>query len=176
MKFQVLSALVGALSVTASPLEKRAGTLVGYGAGTTGGAGGQTTVVTSCAALTTAVKGTTAKIVRIESILSGCGIIDVGSNTSIFGKGSNSGLKDGGFRVRKGTNVIFQNLKLGPAPKKGDILAIDQSTKIWVDHVEFTSLGLVGGKDDYVCTVYPFICTQDSNHFLGWTSRYHTCR
>jgi pectate lyase len=155
MKFQILSALVGALSVSvsASPLEKRAGTLVGYGAGTTGGAGGSTTVATSCSALKAAVSGTAKKIVRIESILTGCGILDVGSNTSIFGKGSNSGLKDGGFRVRKGTNVIFQNLKLGPAPKKGDVLAIDQSTKIWVDHVEFASLGLVGGKDDYVSVI-----------------------
>lgn len=150
MKFQILtSALVGALSVSATPLEKRAGTLVGYGAGTTGGAGGKTTVVTSCAALKTAVTGTAAKIVRIESILSGCGILDVGSNTSIFGKGATSGLKDGGFRVRKSQNVIFQNLKLGPAPKKGDILNIDASTKVWIDHIEFTSLGLVGGKDDY---------------------------
>jgi pectate lyase len=150
MKFQVLTtALAGALAVSATPIEKRAGTLVGYGAGTTGGAGGKTTVVSSCSALAAAVKGTTAKIVRIETILSGCGIVDVGSNTSIFGKGSNSGLKSGGFRVRKGTNVIFQNLKLGPAPAKGDVLAIDQSTKVWVDHCDFGSVGLVGGKDDY---------------------------
>lgn len=105
--------------------------------------------MTSCSALKSAVAGTSAKIVRIESILTGCGVLDVGSNTSILGKGASSGLKDGGFRVKKSTNVIFQNLKLGPAPKKGDILAIDKSTKIWVDHCDFASVGLVGGKDDY---------------------------
>lgn len=152
MKFQILSALVGAASlVSATPIEKRAGTIIGYGAGTTGGAGGKTTVVTTCDALKAAVdkKNTTPKIVRIESILTGCGIIDVGSNTSILGKGAASGIKDGGFRVRKSTNVIFQNLELGPAPPKGDILAIDESTKIWVDHCDFRSHGLSVGKDDY---------------------------
>lgn len=73
----------------------------------------------------------------------------VGSNTSIFGKGTASGVKGTGFRVRQGTNVIFQNLALGPAPAKGDLIALDESTQIWVDHCTFTSVGLTGGKDDY---------------------------
>jgi len=99
--------------------------------------------------LIAAVKGTEAKIVRLETVISGCGIIDVGSNTSILGKGAVSGIKDSGFRVKKGENVIFQNLKLGPAPKKGDVLAIDRTTKVWVDHCEFISAGLSVGKDDF---------------------------
>ena len=45
--------------------------------------------------------------------------------------------------------MIFQNLKLGPAPAKGDVIAIDESTKIWIDHNDFKSVGIVGGKDDY---------------------------
>ena len=68
---------------------------------------------------------------------------------SCRGEGSTSGLKGSGFRVKKGTNVIFQNLKLGPAPPKGDLIAIDESTKVWVDHNDLHSVGMTGGKDDY---------------------------
>ena len=123
--------------------------LVGYGAGTTGGGSAAATTVTSCSALATAVEGTTAKVIKINGMLSDCGIIDVGSNTSLLGVGSNSGLTGGGLRVKQGENVVFRNLKLGPAPKKGDIIAIDRSTKIWVDHCELHSIGMTGGKDDY---------------------------
>jgi pectate lyase len=87
MKSQVLSTAVfaGLISqVSSSPLQKRAGEPIGYGAGTTGGAGGAVTTVTSCSALEAAVAGTGAKIVRINGMLSGCGIIDVDSNTSIL--------------------------------------------------------------------------------------------
>ncbi|KAL2075887.1 hypothetical protein VTL71DRAFT_830 [Oculimacula yallundae] len=130
MKSQILLSALGLISSTTaipSPISARvAGSPVGYGAGLT-----------------------TARIVYIDGLLSDCGIVDVGSNVSIFGKGTKSGVTNSGFRVRKGTNVIFQNLALGPAPPKGDILAIDESTKIWVDHNTFISHGLTGGKDDY---------------------------
>ncbi|KAH7342476.1 putative pectate lyase B [Rhexocercosporidium sp. MPI-PUGE-AT-0058] len=156
MKSQILVAALGLVSsATAAPsasIEARvAGSPVGYGAGTTGGAGGTTVTVTDCASLITATnkKLTTKRIVYINGLLSDCGIVDVGSNVSIFGKGTKSGVINSGFRVRQGTNVIFQNLALGPAPPKGDILAIDESTKIWVDHNTFISHGLTGGKDDY---------------------------
>lgn len=156
MKSQILVAALGLISsATAAPsasIEARvAGSPIGYGAGTTGGAGGTSTTVTTCAALITAAdkKSAVKRIIYIDGLLSGCGIVDVGSNVSVFGKGTKSGLTNGGFRVRQNTNVIFQNLALGPAPPKGDILAIDESTKIWIDHNTFVSKGLVGGKDDY---------------------------
>lgn len=63
--------------------------LVGFGVGTTGGGTGSGTTVTSCSALTSAVK--TGGVIRINGLLSGCGIIVVPSQTSILGVGSNSG-------------------------------------------------------------------------------------
>ncbi|KAL3426738.1 pectate lyase a [Phlyctema vagabunda] len=130
----------------AAPLEPSA---TGYGAGTTGGGSATAVTVTSCSALKAAVSGTASKVIKVSGLLKDCGIMDVGSNTSILGVGASSGASGSGFRVRKGTNVIFRNLNLGPAPKKGDVLAIDESTKIWVDHCDIKSAGLVGGKDDY---------------------------
>ena len=73
-----------AIANTTPLLTKRADTPTGYGAATTGGAGGTAITVTSCAELTAAVAGTTAKIVTVSGMLDGCGIIDVGSNTSVL--------------------------------------------------------------------------------------------
>ncbi|CUA71421.1 hypothetical protein RSOLAG22IIIB_09529 [Rhizoctonia solani] len=69
--------------------------------GTTGGAGGTTTTVTTLTDLRAAVKGTSAKIVKISGIITGDGeVVDVGSKTTILGVGSDSGLTGGGFRVK----------------------------------------------------------------------------
>jgi pectate lyase len=59
------------------------------------------------------------------------------------------GITNSGFRVRQSTNVIFRNLKLGPPCAKCDLIAIDESTKIWIDHNDLASIGMVGGKDDF---------------------------
>jgi pectate lyase len=103
MKFQVLTtSLLLSLGV-ASPLpatnqadtspisggnndfaSAAAGELIGYGAKTTGGAGGAEKSVSSCADLKSAVTGNSAKIVKISGMLKGCGIIDIGSNTSVL--------------------------------------------------------------------------------------------
>ncbi|KAJ5032728.1 uncharacterized protein L3040_009322 [Drepanopeziza brunnea f. sp. 'multigermtubi'] len=154
MKSQVLVAALGLISSSVAVparIQARAESPIGYGAATTGGAGGTETTVSSCEALIAAVnkKDTSKKIVYIEGMISGCGVVDVGSNTSVLGKGASAGVKDTGFRVRKGENVIFQNLAMGPAPAKSDLLAISESTKIWIDHNTFASMGLTGGKDDY---------------------------
>ncbi|KAG8994248.1 hypothetical protein FRB90_000496 [Tulasnella sp. 427] len=116
--------------------------------GTTGGAGGSTVTVSTLADLRTAVAGTTAKIVRLTSIITGDGeVVDVGSNTSVLGS-CGGGLTGSGFRVKEGTNVIFRNLKLYKSPAPTDLIEIQASTNVWVDHNEFYS-DLDHGKDYY---------------------------
>ncbi|KAI0074407.1 pectin lyase-like protein [Panus rudis PR-1116 ss-1] len=126
--------------------------LVGFATlngGTTGGAGGPTTTVTSLAALRSAVAGTNPKIVQVSGIIQGDGdVVDVGSHTTIIGVGSNSGLTGGGFRVKKGTNVIFRNLNLSKSPHPTDLIELQTATNIWVDHNTFTS-DLDHDKDFY---------------------------
>ncbi|KAF2839475.1 polysaccharide lyase family 1 protein [Patellaria atrata CBS 101060] len=136
-------ALCEPLKARAAPIDQ----LVGYAAGTTGGGTGAGTTVTSCSALTAAAK--MGGVIKISGILNGCGIIELVDNTSILGVGANSGLSDGGFQIRRVSNVILRNLKLATAPSKKDLIDIDKSTKIWVDHCDLSSKGLVGGKDDY---------------------------
>jgi pectate lyase len=143
-------AALSALPTHAAPVEKRAAKvdeLVGFAAGTTGGGSGAGTTVTSCSALTTAAKA--GGVIKISGNLSGCGIIKLVSNTSVLGVGSNSGLTDGGFQVRKVSNIIVRNLKLYRAPEGKDLIDIDASAKVWVDHCDLSSVGLTGDKDTY---------------------------
>jgi pectate lyase len=151
MHFKTVAlAALTATSTYASPVEKRAAKvdeLVGFAAGTTGGGSGAGTVVTSCAALTTAAKA--GGVIKISGNLSGCGIVKLASDTSVLGVGANSGLTDGGLQVRKVSNVIIRNLKLFRAPQGKDLIDIDASTKVWVDHCDLSSVGLTGDKDTY---------------------------
>ncbi|KAJ3491907.1 hypothetical protein NLI96_g347 [Meripilus lineatus] len=141
-------ALAGVIDKRAAPVDQ----LVGFASqngGTTGGAGGSTVTVTSLAALRSAVAGTSPKIVKVSGIIQGDGeVVEVGSHTTVLGVGSNSGLTGGGFRVKKGTNVIFRNLRLSKSPKPTDLIELQTATNIWVDHNTFSS-DLDHDKDFY---------------------------
>ncbi|KXJ89327.1 pectate lyase B [Microdochium bolleyi] len=121
--------------------------VVGYGAGTTGGGSGSGTTVTSCAALTTAAKA--GGVIKVSGNLSGCGIVDLKSDTTVTGVGANSGLTGGGFRVKSANNVIIRNLKLKNSPEGKDLIEIQKSTKVWVDHMDLSNNGITGDKDFY---------------------------
>ena len=148
--FEIATVLAAAGVATAAPMEKRAAAvdeLVGFAAGTTGGGSGAGTTVSDCAGLTAAAK--VGGVIKVKGTLTGCGIIRVGSNTSILGVGANAGMTDGGLQIRRADNVIIRNLKMYRAPKGKDLVDIEGSTKIWVDHCDFSSVGLTGDKDTY---------------------------
>jgi len=65
--------------------------LVGYAAGTTGGGDGEGITATSCSTLESAVKA--GGVIKISGTLSGCGIIDLKSDTTVIGVGENSGMQ-----------------------------------------------------------------------------------
>ncbi|KDN36074.1 hypothetical protein RSAG8_11096, partial [Rhizoctonia solani AG-8 WAC10335] len=112
--FTILAVMVQ-LAAASPALVRRASTsdvaTVGYAAlgKTTGGSGGSTVTVSSLDELTDAVSGDTAKIV-----------VKVGSNKSI--------------------NVIIRNLKISKVlADAGDAVAVQASTKVWVDHLDLSS-------------------------------------
>ncbi|EPE05687.1 pectate lyase b [Ophiostoma piceae UAMH 11346] len=122
------------------------GSAIGFAAGTTGGGSGAGTTVTTCTALSSALDA--GGVIRISGILTGCGILDVPSDTSVIGVGAGSGLEDGGFRVKKATNVIIQNLKMHNPPVAGDLIAIQESTLVWIDHMALSTDSLASGDKD----------------------------
>lgn len=149
--FEITStALVAASTVYGAPLERRAAKvdeLVGFAAGTTGGGSGAGTTVSTCAQLTAAAK--TGGVIKVKGTLQGCGIVVIPSDTSVLGVGKDAGLTDGGFRIKKSNNIIIRNLKLYRAPEGSDLIDIEESTKIWIDHNDFSSVGVTGDKDKY---------------------------
>lgn len=147
--------------------------LVGYGSGTTGGGSGSGTTVTSCAALEAAAE--VGGVIKISGILDGCDIIDLISDTTVIGVGSQSGkhhyvllqwvkhpiqafvnsrslmsgLTNGGFRIKKQSNVILRNLYLHDPPESYDLVELQYATNVWIDHCDFSTEGLTGDKDYY---------------------------
>ncbi|KAI0517070.1 polysaccharide lyase family 1 protein [Xylaria bambusicola] len=121
--------------------------LQGYGAGTTGGGSGGGTKVTSCDALESAAES--GGVITISGVLDGCGIIDLASDTTVIGSGSRSGLTNGGLRIKRASNVILKNLYFHNPPKGKDLVEIQYSSKVWVDHCDFSTEGLTGDKDYY---------------------------
>ncbi|KAH8826454.1 polysaccharide lyase family 1 protein [Flagelloscypha sp. PMI_526] len=119
-----------------------------YTAGTTGGSGGTSTTVTTLDALTSAVAGTTKKIVIISGAITGNTVVKIGSNTSVIGaKGSS--LTGVGLRVLNESNVIIRNVKIAKVlADAGDAIGIQASSKIWVDHCDLSS-DLDHDKDYY---------------------------
>jgi pectate lyase len=121
--------------------------LIGFGNATTGGAGGSETIARSCLELTQALG--ILGVIHIDGQLSGCGILTVGSDTTILGAGKLSGLTGGGLKLKSVDNVVIRNLNFHLAPLGRDIIVLENATNVWIDHNEFSSEGIVGNKDKY---------------------------
>jgi pectate lyase len=119
--------------------------LVGWatqGGGTTGGAGGSTVTVTSLSALTSAVTGNSAAIVRVSGLFSCSDDVRVGSNKTVLGVGSGSGLTGCGLNMKGVSNVIVRNMNISKVLAgngNGDAIHAETSTRLWLDHNDLSS-------------------------------------
>ncbi|MEU3463770.1 polysaccharide lyase family 1 protein [Streptomyces sp. NPDC006733] len=109
---------------------------IGYGAGTTGGAGGATVTVTTLAQLVTEAKSTGAKTIKVSGMLRGTEQIYVTSDKTIVGVGAGSGLTGAGLFIKKAHNVIVRNLRISLAKAPVDLIQIQKSDHVWIDHNE----------------------------------------
>lgn len=112
---------------------------VGFGAGTTGGGGASAVTVSTPDAFKSAVTGSSAKVVRVNGLISLSGQIDVGSNTTVLGVGSSSGFTGGGLRLKNVTNVVVRNLNISKPVAPSDGITVQASTKVWIDHNSFSA-------------------------------------
>ncbi|MDX3761213.1 polysaccharide lyase family 1 protein [Streptomyces sp. AK02-04a] len=119
---------------------------VGFGAGTIGGGGATAVTVSTLDAFKAAVTGDTAKVVRVNGLITLSGQVDIGSNTTVLGAGSSSGFTGGGLRLKEATNVVVRNLNISKPLKPADGITVQASTKVWIDHNSFSS-DLDHGKD-----------------------------
>lgn len=51
--------------------------------------------------------------------------------------------------MKRADNVILRNLYLHLAPSKKDLVELQYSTNVWIDHNDFSSAGITGSKDAY---------------------------
>ncbi|PNH43183.1 hypothetical protein VD0004_g4221 [Verticillium dahliae] len=115
--------------------------------GTTGGAGGDTVTVTTVDALIEAAQSDGPLTIIVSGQLSGNTRVRPTSDKTIFGEAGSS-IDGVGFYVRRQSNVILRNLKITKVDaSNGDAIGIDESTNVWVDHVDLSG-DLSGGKDD----------------------------
>jgi pectate lyase len=128
--------------------------LVGFGKDnpigpTTGGKGGPTITVKTVAELEAAVQGSNPAIVRLDGKFTLTRRLVVGSNKSLLGVGRGAQITQSGINVFSQTNVIIRNLHISFV-LDNDSITIQNSTRVWVDHNEFTS-DITAGVDVYVC-------------------------
>ena len=145
--------------------------LVGWatqGGGTTGGGSAATTTVTSSSALSSAVSGTTARVVRVSGTISCSGMITVGSNKTILGN-SGATIAGCGLNVSNASNVIIRNISF--RDWNDDAINVQYSTRVWIDHNSFTN-GYDGAVDvkrasDYVTVSWNRVYGHDKSMLLG---------
>ena len=125
--------LFGLIAVVQPAGAAPADPLVGFGAGTTGGAGGSMVTVTTASAFQSAVTGSTARIIYVSGVIRISSVVYIGSNKSIIGVGGNSGFTGSGLEVKSNRNVIFQNLNISYSVGVAGI-RIWGSNHVWVDH------------------------------------------
>ncbi|KAI7775080.1 hypothetical protein LA080_007416 [Diaporthe eres] len=99
--------------------------------------------------------------------------IDVGSNKTILGVGSDAAIKGKGLRMR-GSNVINQNIIVSDLNHEyvwgGDAIGFDGADLVWVDHVTTAR----PGRQHYVFGFNPSKRITLSNNFINGVSDFST--
>ncbi|KAM7204707.1 polysaccharide lyase [Naviculisporaceae sp. PSN 640] len=118
---------------------------------TTGGLGGETIQVNTTSAFLAAIKGDTPRTIILSGNLNFTSRPKIGSNKSILGTTSHkippAHITGAGLDIVNSTNIIIRNLKISYI-LDNDCITIRNSTRVWIDHNEFTS-DISQGPDEY---------------------------
>ncbi|ROW03409.1 hypothetical protein VSDG_01590 [Cytospora chrysosperma] len=137
--------------------------------GTTGGAAGEQTTVSTLDALRTAASADGAAIIIVDGEITGSEQIDISSDKTVIGA-AGSVLNGVGLRVKKASNVIIRNIKITKVlADAGDAISIQESSNVWVDHCDLSS-DMDHDKDYYdgLCDV-----THASNYVTISNTYFH---
>lgn len=142
---------------------------VGFGAGTTGGAGGSTVTVSSASAFIDAVQSSSPLTVRVNGTISLSSMTKVASNKTVVGVGTSGRITGSGLNISKVSNVIIQNLTF--TGSNDDAINVQYSTKVWIDHNDISG-AKDGGVDikrasDQITVSWNRCHDQDKNMLLG---------
>lgn len=129
------------------------GVLVGYGNDnplgvTTGGEGGDTVTIDNLEALAAAISDNKPRVILVNGSFNLTSRLKMGSNKSLIGIGDTASFNNSGITISSVTNVIIRNLKISYV-YGNDGITIENSTRVWIDHNEFSS-DINHGPDQYV--------------------------
>jgi pectate lyase len=137
---------------------------IGFGAATTGGAGGATVTVSSTDAFLSAIQSAEPLTVQVDGSIALAGMNRVASDKTIVGVGTSARLIGGGLNIRDVDNVIVRNLTISGSD---DNISIDESTNVWVDHNDLSNAddGALDIKHaaDFVTVSWNHFHDQDKN-------------
>mgnify|MGYP003564663315 CR=1 FL=1 len=129
---------------------------------TTGGRNAAPQVVTSMSELSLLASGSAPAVIIVDGKMSGT--LAIGSNKTIIGVNSNSGMK--GFKS-SGSNIIIQNLNFGPSG--GDVAELSGAKNVFITKCEFhdcgdESLSMVKGCDKITISWCKFYFNKNGFH------------
>ncbi|KAH9886894.1 pectin lyase-like protein [Xylariomycetidae sp. FL2044] len=131
---------------------------VGYATengGTTGGAGGESTTVTTLEDLQACAEQDGAAICIVSGTIEGDEAVRVSNDKTILGADSNAILKGVGFKVfgdsdERVRNIIIRNLSIDKVlADTGDAIGIQYAENVWVDHCDVQGDFTQDDKDLY---------------------------
>ncbi|KAH7385123.1 polysaccharide lyase family 1 protein [Cadophora sp. MPI-SDFR-AT-0126] len=102
--------------------------------------------------------------------------INVASDKTLVGQGTNAVLNGKGLRMAGVSNIIIQNIKITNLNPKyvwgGDAIVLSNTNNIWIDHVTTSNLG----RQHYSLGQSPNLAVTISNSYIdGKTSNSATC-
>jgi pectate lyase len=158
---QQLPGLQGAPALAADP--------IGFGEGTTGGAGGDTVTVSDADAFSEAVGSDGPLTVKVDGTVDLSEMTKVASDKTVVGVGTSGRITGSGLNVSEVDNVIIQNLTF--TGSDDDAINVQYSTHVWIDHNDVSDT-YDGGIDitrasDYVTVSWNHAHDQDKNMLLG---------
>ncbi|GAA2787763.1 pectate lyase family protein [Saccharopolyspora taberi] len=162
-------ALAAGATGVATAAADRADAPIGFGADTTGGAGGETVTVSSPDEFAAAVAADGPLTVQVEGTIALSGMVRVGSDKTIAGVGTTGVLTGGGLSIRQANNVIVRQLTISGSGD--DNINVEESTNIWIDHNDLSraadgALDIKSASDN-VTVSWNHFHDQDKNALLG---------
>lgn len=132
-----LTAWTSSASEPETPRTLAQGSPEGFGAETTGGAGGEVITVSDADAFTEAVQTEGPVQVEVEGTIELDSMTKVSSDTSVVGVGDSAEITGSGLNIADVDNVIVQNITFSDSNDDG--INVEYSTNVWLDHNGFTN-------------------------------------
>lgn len=146
-----------------------AGAPIGFGAATTGGAGGDIVSVSNTADFIAAVQSDGALEVQVNGTIELDSMTKVASDKTVIGVGTSGHITGSGLNIADVENVIIQNLTF--TDSNDDAINVQYSTDVWIDHNDVSG-AYDGGIDvkrasDHVTVSWNHTHGMDKNMLLG---------